>query len=39
MARVTRGGGVVVPTADNRGRLDYAMDPRRNPRLAPLAAS
>ena len=35
MARVTRTGGVVVANVDNRGRLDYAMDPRRNPHLAP----
>src|SRR3954454_12920053 len=39
MARVTRTGGVVVANADNRGRLDYAIDPRRNPRLAPARSA
>jgi ubiquinone/menaquinone biosynthesis C-methylase UbiE len=39
MARVTRDGGVVVVNADNRRRLDYAMDPRRNPSLAPLRSA
>lgn len=34
MARVTRVGGYVILTSDNRKRLNYGLDPRFNPRLA-----
>lgn len=36
MARVTRLGGHVILTADNRQRLNNLLDPLRNPTLAPL---
>jgi SAM-dependent methyltransferase len=36
MARVTKPGGHVILTADNRARLNTMLDPRYNPRLAPL---
>jgi ubiquinone/menaquinone biosynthesis C-methylase UbiE len=39
MARVTRSGGVLVVNADNRRRLDYALEPRRNPGLAPVRSA
>jgi ubiquinone/menaquinone biosynthesis C-methylase UbiE len=39
MARVARIGGAVVVNADNRSRLDYAIDPRRDPRLAPVRSA
>ena len=36
MARVTRPGGHVILTADNRARLNCLLDPWLNPALAPL---
>jgi ubiquinone/menaquinone biosynthesis C-methylase UbiE len=36
VARVLAPGGHAVLTAVNRARLDYLLDPRRNPYLAPL---
>ena len=36
MARVTRPGGHVILTADNRVRLNFLLDPLLNPALAPL---
>lgn len=34
IARVTRPGGVVIVTADNRRRLTHMLDPRRTPLLS-----
>lgn len=39
MARVTRSGGHILLTADNRGRLTHLLDPWQNPALAPLKQS
>lgn len=36
MARVTRPGGYVILTADNRARLNNLLDPWLNPMLTPL---
>ena len=36
MARVTRPGGYIILTADNRARLNLLLDPWLNPVLAPL---
>ena len=36
MARVTRPGGYIILTADNRARLNLFLDPWLNPALAPL---
>jgi ubiquinone/menaquinone biosynthesis C-methylase UbiE len=36
MARVTRPGGYIILTADNRLRLNHLLDPRYHPWLAPL---
>jgi 2-polyprenyl-3-methyl-5-hydroxy-6-metoxy-1,4-benzoquinol methylase len=36
MARVTRLGGYVLLSADNRARLDHLADPWRNPLVMPL---
>lgn len=36
MARVTKPGGHVILTADNRARLNILLDPLLNPALAPL---
>jgi ubiquinone/menaquinone biosynthesis C-methylase UbiE len=36
MARVLRPNGYVIFSSDNLLRLNYLMDPRRNPALAPL---
>ncbi|HET8852310.1 MAG TPA: methyltransferase domain-containing protein [Ktedonobacteraceae bacterium] len=36
MARVTRPGGHIILTADNRQRLNNLLDPLRNPTLTPL---
>jgi ubiquinone/menaquinone biosynthesis C-methylase UbiE len=36
MARVTRSGGYLMLTADNRARLNNVLDPWLNPVLAPL---
>src|SRR5262249_51896020 len=36
MARVTRPGGYVVVTADNRARLNAVLDPWRNPLIMPV---
>jgi ubiquinone/menaquinone biosynthesis C-methylase UbiE len=36
MARVTRSGGYLLLTADNRARLNNVLDPWLNPVLAPL---
>jgi SAM-dependent methyltransferase len=36
MSRVLRAGGHLIVNADNRARLTYALDPRRNMQLAPL---
>jgi 2-polyprenyl-3-methyl-5-hydroxy-6-metoxy-1,4-benzoquinol methylase len=36
MARVTRPGGHILLTADNRKRIIYLLDPKMNPILAPL---
>lgn len=36
MARVTKAGGQLLLTADNRGRLVHLLDPWQNPMLAPL---
>ncbi len=36
MARVSRPGGHILLTADNRARLIYLLDPLLNPALAPL---
>lgn len=38
MARVLRGGGWLVATADNRAPLHRLLDPRANPTLAPVRA-
>src|SRR5205807_10304378 len=35
LARVLRPGGYLIVNADNRLRLTYLIDPRRNPWLAP----
>lgn len=39
MARVTRQGGYVILTADNRARLIYILDPWMNPALSPFRKS
>ncbi len=36
MARVTRTGGYIILTADNRSRLNFLLDPLLNPAFAPL---
>jgi ubiquinone/menaquinone biosynthesis C-methylase UbiE len=36
MARVLRGGGWLIASADNRNGLHELLDPRKNPSLAPL---
>ena len=36
MARVVNPGGYVITNSDNLIRLNYLIDPRRNPALAPL---
>jgi ubiquinone/menaquinone biosynthesis C-methylase UbiE len=36
MVRVTRPGGYIIFTADNRARLNLLLDPWMNPALAPL---
>src|SRR2546421_429442 len=36
MARVTRAGGYIIFTADNRSRLNLLLDPWQNPVLVPL---
>lgn len=36
MAHLTRPGGYVILTSDNRARLNYLIDPKCNPSLAPL---
>jgi 2-polyprenyl-3-methyl-5-hydroxy-6-metoxy-1,4-benzoquinol methylase len=36
MARVLRPGGLLILTADNRARLNWLVEPRQNPLLAPL---
>jgi|SRR5829696_1303035 len=38
MARVTKEGGWIVVSADNSARLNYALDPWLNPRLASARA-
>lgn len=39
LARVTRAGGYVILTADNRARLNNLLDPWLNPLLAPLKSA
>jgi len=36
MARVTRTGGYIILTADNRSRLNFLLDPLLNPAFAPF---
>src|SRR5205085_4423169 len=36
MVRVLRPGGWIVVTADNRARLNFIVEPRENPLLAPI---
>src|SRR5215211_277284 len=39
MTRVLKPGGTLIANADNAGRLNYALDPRYSPRLAPVRSA